>query len=261
MRTSSLKAKWRAGEQTFGAWLAIPDVVVAEAAGQAGFDYVCIDLQHGLADYTACVAMLAAISRGESTPVVRVPWNEPGIIGRVLDAGAMGVVIPMVNNAEEAQRAVAACRYAPEGHRSFGPLRASVYAGRDYYEHANAEVSCIPMVETKEAIDNLDAILDTPGVDAAYIGPADLSVTYGLPPAPDNDGPFPKALEAVVQGCRRRGVTPGIHANASLAPTRAAQGFGMVTASADFGALVAGFARDLKAARTGEPAAGVTSLY
>lgn len=261
MRENALKAKWRAGEATFGAWLAIPDPVVAEAAARAGFDYVCVDLQHGLADFRQCVGMLQAISTTDVTPIVRVPWNEPGIIGRVLDAGAMGVVIPMVNTPDEARAAVAACRYAPDGARSYGPVRAAMYAGADYHQRANREIACIPMIETKEAIEGLDAILDVPGIDAAYIGPADLSITYGLPPGPDNGGPFPAALEAVVRGCRARGIAPGFHANPALAATRAAQGFQMVTASADLGALRATFRSDVERARGGDVVEGTRSLY
>ena len=118
-----LKEKWAAGEPTYGAWLAIPSPLVAEAAALAGFDYVCIDMQHGVADYQVAIAMLAAMRGSDSTPIVRVPWLEPGIIGRVLDAGALGVVIPMVNSRAEAEAAVAACRYAPAGARSFGPIQ------------------------------------------------------------------------------------------------------------------------------------------
>lgn len=257
-----MKAKWRAGEPTLGVWLSIPDSVVAEAAAQAGFDYVCIDLQHGLADYSTAVAMLQAISTTDVTPIVRAPWNEPGIIGRLLDAGAMGVVIPMVNSADEARAAVAACRYAPAGSRSYGPLRASLYGGPDYFQHANAEVACIPMIETRAAIEDLDAILDVEGIDAVYIGPADLSVSYGLAPGIDNpDAAFTDALEAVVSGARKRGIAPGIHCAAGLTPTRVAQGFQMVTATSDFGAAVAGMRRELQQAHGGQPVEGTRSLY
>ncbi|MPY91583.1 MAG: 2,4-dihydroxyhept-2-ene-1,7-dioic acid aldolase [Acidimicrobiia bacterium] len=257
-----MKAKWRAGEPALGIWLSIPDTVVAEAAAQAGYDYVCIDLQHGLADYSRAVAMLQAISTTAATPVVRVPWNEPGIIGRLLDAGAMGVVIPMVNSPEEARAAVAACRYAPQGSRSFGPLRASLYGGPDYFQHANAEVACIPMIETSTAVEQLDAILDVEGIDAVYVGPADLSITYGLAPGIDNpEAAFADAIAAVVSGCRARGIAPGIHCAAGLTPTRVAQGFQMVTASSDFGAAVAGMRKDIQQARGGDPVEGTRSLY
>jgi 4-hydroxy-2-oxoheptanedioate aldolase len=263
MRENRLKATWRAGGAALGVWLSIPDAVVAEGiAGSGAVDYCCVDMQHGLADYSTMVSMLQAISTSDCTPIVRVPWNEPGIIGRVLDAGAMGVVIPMVNSVAEARAAVAACRYHPDGARSYGPVRASLYGGPDYYEHANREVACIPMIETREAISGLDAILDVAGIDAVYVGPADLAITYGLPPGVDNPDPdYQEALAAVVRGCRARGIAPGIHSSGTVAATRVAQGFQMVTASADFGAAVSGVRRDLAQARKAEVPAGTRSLY
>ena len=142
------------------------------------------------------------------TPLVRVPWNEPGIIGKTLDAGARGVIIPMVNSVAEAEQAVRACRYAPAGARSYGPLRANYYAGSDYFEHANDDVLCIVMIETKEAVARVDEILSVPGIDAVYVGPADLSVTLGLPPAPDQVAASlqrrARARRRVVSGARRR---------------------------------------------------------
>jgi 4-hydroxy-2-oxoheptanedioate aldolase len=261
VRENRLKARWRAGEAVVGAWLSIPDAVVAEAVAGSGFDYCCVDMQHGLADYPAMVQMLQAISTTECTPIVRVPWNEPGIIGRVLDAGAMGVVIPMVNSPAEARAAVAACRYHPDGARSFGPLRASLYGGPDYFQHANREVACIPMIETRDAIGCLEQILEVSGIDAVYVGPADLAVTYGLPPGVDNPDPaYQEALAKVVAGCRAQAIAPGIHSSGAVAATRLAQGFQMVTASADFGAVVSGVRRDLGQAR-GAPAEGTRSLY
>ena len=251
MRKNTVMAKWRAGEPALGCWLSIPSSFSAEIMAHQGYDYVCVDMQHGLADYQVAVTMLQAISTTASMPFVRVPWNEPGIIGRMLDAGAMGVVIPMVNSPEEARRAVGACRYAPHGQRSFGPARATYYSGDDYFAHANDEVACIPMIETREVISAIDSILETSGIDAVYIGPADLSITLGLPPGMDNDGEFADALATVLDSCTRHGVVPGIHSNARLAEKRTSAGFKMVTISADAGALVSGAHRDLKTAREG----------
>jgi 4-hydroxy-2-oxoheptanedioate aldolase len=191
-----------------------------------------------------------------------VPWNEPGIIGRMLDAGAMGIVIPMVNSVDEARAVTGACRYHPAGYRSFGPIRATIYSGADYYDAANEEIACIPMIETRRAIDDLDAILDVPGIDAVYVGPADLAITYGVAPGVDNPDPdYQKGLAKVVSSCRARGIVPGIHSNGPLAATRAVQGFQLITASADFGAVTSGMRRDLAQARKGEVAEGVKSLY
>src|SRR5271170_3835436 len=152
----------------------------------SGFDWVCVDMQHGMIDFSQMVPMLQGISSTGTAPLVRVPRNEPGIIGKSLDAGAWGVIVPMVNSRQEAEEAVAACRYAPVGIRSYGPLRANLYAGFEYFSRANDEVLCIVMVETTVAVERVDEIASVPGVDAIYIGPADLSVTLGLPPAPDN---------------------------------------------------------------------------
>jgi len=251
MRENTVMAKWKAGEPTYGAWLAIPSSFAAEVIARQGYDYVCIDMQHGAADYQVALTMLQAISQTDAMPFVRVPWNEPGIIGRMLDAGAMGVVIPMVNSVEEAKQAVGACRYAPEGYRSFGPVRAAYYAGADYFLHANRQVACIPMIETRQAVQRVDDILAVPGIDAVYVGPADLSITLGLPPRMDNDGEFDEALKTVVAACGRHGVAPGIHASAPLAAKRTSGGFRMVTITGDAGAMAAGAAADLRLARGG----------
>ncbi len=249
MRLNSTKAKWRGGEVTYGAWLSIPSSYSAEAVAHQGFDWVCIDMQHGVIDYQVAVTMLQAISTSDATPVVRVPWNETGIIGKMLDAGAMGIIIPMVNSVAEARAAVAACRYFPDGSRSYGPTRAALYAGADYFGHANAEVACIPMIETKQALAAVDDILSVPGIDAAYVGPADMSVTLGLPPRMDNGGAFEEARIAIAQACGRHGVTAGIQANAALAPGHAAAGYRMITVHHDIAAITANAAADLRAAR------------
>lgn len=250
MTAVPLFQRWRDGVTTLGAWMFLREPVLAEAAGDAGYDYVCIDMQHGLASYTDAFAMLQSLGRSTVAPVVRVPWNEPGIIGRVLDAGALGVIIPMVNSAEEAERAVAACRYAPAGTRSFGPLTAIVRHGFQYLETANEQVACIPMIETVEAVDRIDEILAVPGIDAVYVGPSDLSLTMGLPPFADHDDArFQEALDSVVDACNRRGVVPGVHASPSLAATRAQQGFRMITVGFDQMPAMAALVADLATSR------------
>lgn len=245
MRMNAVKAKWRAGEVTYGAWLGIASSYSAEVMAHQGYDWICIDMQHGMIDFPAAVTMLQAISTTETTPFVRVPWNDFSIINRVLDAGAMGVIIPMVNSTEEARAAVSACRYYPEGARSYGPTRVTQYAGADYYQHANAEVACIPMIETKQAVEQLDAILDVPGIDAVYVGPADLSVTLGLPPGPDNGGAFEEARLRIAKTANARGVVAGMHANASLAAKHREAGYRMITITHDVLALGARAREDL----------------
>lgn len=249
MRTNTVKEKWARGEVTYGGWLSVPSSFSAEVMAHQGFDWVCIDMQHGVVDYQAAVTMLQAIGSTETIPIVRVPWNEPGIIGKVLDAGAMGVIIPMVNSVDEAKAAVAACRYYPDGARSYGPTRAAYYAGADYFANANREIACIPMIETKQAVERLDDILAVPGIDAVYVGPADLSITLGLPPGMNNGGAFEEARVLIAKKCAAHGVTPGIHANAGLAAKHAEAGYRMITISGDAVALAAGAAADLRAVR------------
>jgi 4-hydroxy-2-oxoheptanedioate aldolase len=250
MRPGSLKDRVQDGATALGAWISLREPLLAEAAGLAGYDYVVIDMQHGLSDYGEVVPMLQAICRTSTVPLVRVPWNEAGVIGRVLDAGALGVIIPMINSVDDARRAVEACRYAPDGARSIGPMLTRVRYGTDFPAMANEVVACIPMIETRQAVDDVDAILAVPGVDAAYIGPADLSLSLGLAPAVDNPGePFDGALSHVVDACRRHGVIPGIHANASLAGKRHASGFRMITVGFDAAPALAALNADVATAR------------
>jgi 4-hydroxy-2-oxoheptanedioate aldolase len=251
MRENQLKHLWQERKAALGGWLTLPSSFSAEIFAHAGFDWLTIDMQHGLIDYQVAVTMLQAISTTDTVPLVRVPWNEPGIIMKALDAGAYGVIVPMVNSRAEADAAVAACRYAPRGIRSYGPIRATYYAGRDYFAHADESVLCIVMIETKEAVEKLDDILSVPGVDAAYIGPADLSVSLGLPPASDHDEPvFADAIERILDACRRHNVVPGAHAgNVATARKRVEQGFLMIEMCDDAGALARTAAADLKAGR------------
>jgi 4-hydroxy-2-oxoheptanedioate aldolase len=250
VRENTVKRAWREGKVTYGAWLSIPSAFSAEVMAHQGFDWVCIDMQHGVIDYQTAVTMLQAISTTQTVPFVRVPWNEPGIIGKALDAGAYGVIIPLVNSREEAEAAVGACRYAPDGYRSYGPTRAAYYAGADYSNHANEEIACMPMIETTTALAHLDEILAVPGIDAVYVGPADLSVTLGLPPRMDHDDrSFQEARLTVAQACRRHGITPGIHASAALAPKHVEAGYQMITISSDIGSIAGGAAQDLRSVR------------
>ncbi len=239
---NGLKQIWQDGGTAHGGWLSLTDDFAASVMGDVGFDYLVIDMQHGLADYTQVVRLLQAVAASASVPLVRVPGNDPAVIGRVLDAGALGIIVPMVNSAEEAAAAVAACRYSPAGARSWGPTRAARIHG-DYQTHtANDTVLCIPMIETAQAVTAIDEILAVPGIDAVYVGPADLSLTYGLPPAGDNAGTFGEAIEAILSACERHDIVPGIHANPELAQKRRDQGFRMVTVCSDDQALARGAA-------------------
>src|SRR3990172_7455434 len=189
MRPNTVKQLWREGKVAVGGWLGIPSSYSAEMMAHQGFDWLCIDTQHGAIDFSAALPMLQAISTTPTIPFVRVPWNDPSVIMKYLDAGAYGVIVPMIQTRADAEAAVAACRYPPEGMRSAGPFRASLYAGPDYLAEANREVACVVMIETPQALDNLDAIASVPGVDALYIGPSDLSQALGLGARYDANNP------------------------------------------------------------------------
>ena len=208
---TSLKA-WKEDKQTVGCWLSMANAYSAEALASAGFDWVCVDMQHGIIDYTDLAYMLPAISTSAATPLVRVPWNEPYEIMKVLDAGAYGVIVPMINNREEAEQAVMACRYPPDGFRSFGPIRAALYGGKGYSVEANDQIACIAMIETAEGREKAEEIITTPGLDAVYIGPADLALSMGIPAM--GDQPQEEHLEEVkrlLALCKKHKVAAGIH--------------------------------------------------
>jgi len=248
MRDNPLRSKFEAYEPAIGAWLSAPCSLTAEVVGRIGFDYVCIDMQHGLMGYTDALTMLQGINLSRSTATVRVPWNEPGIIGRMLDAGAMAIIVPMVNTAAEAAQAMASGHYAPEGSRSSGPTRVMPLEGADYVDRANEQVSIIPMIETVEAVDNIDEILQTPGVEAIYVGPNDLAVSMGLG-RDSADRAFLDVLDHIAAKCEEHGIVPGIHTSPSTVQDRIDRGYRMVTVNSDLTAMRVSLVEDLSLAR------------
>lgn len=260
---NTMMETWANGGETLGTWLSMPTTHAAEITSRVGFDYVCVDMQHGVADYQIAMAMLQAIELGgKGTPICRVPWNEPGIIGRMLDAGARGVIVPMCNSVEEAQAAVNAVKYPPIGARSYGPIMIGAREGAGYFDRANDITACIPMIETRAAVEALDDILSVDGVDAIYVGPADLSISYGYGPGyTDDNAEYKAVLEHIVARCDAHGVVAGIHSTSSLAGDRRAKGFRMQTISGDAMAVGAGSNRDLKTAREGGPGDGSSRIY
>ena len=253
MRANEIRKKWSKGETVVNGWLAIPSSFSAETMAHQGWDSITIDMQHGMVDYQSAVAMLQAISTTGTMPLCRVPWLDPGIIMKMLDAGSYGIVCPMVNTADDAQRFVTACRYPPRGQRSFGPIRASLYGGGDYAQCANDEIIPFAMIETAEALDNLDDILSVEGVDAIYIGPADLSNALGCTPRLDQDEkPVVEAIDYIVRKALEKGVTPGIH---NLTPEYALKmidkGFRFVTISSDARLMAAAAAAAVGKMRAG----------
>ncbi|MQC17057.1 MAG: 2,4-dihydroxyhept-2-ene-1,7-dioic acid aldolase [Chloroflexi bacterium] len=251
MRPNTALRAWREGKQTIGAWLSVPSGHSTEVMAHSGFDWLCVDMQHGLISEQDCFEMLRAISTTSTIPFVRVPWNEPWIIMKALDAGAYGVVVPLVNNAEEAERAVCAASYPPRGGRSSGPARATLYAGSDYQAGANDEIAVIVMIETPDGIENIDEILSVPGVDAAYVGPSDLAYALGMQPTGDNrDERHQQVCLEILGACQRHGVASGMHTG-SLEFTKMwlEAGFQMVTLGSDAGFMRAKAVADLAAAR------------
>jgi len=251
MRENRLRKIWSAGQAAVNGWLAIGNSFSAEVMAHQGWDTLTIDMQHGVIDYAAMVTMLQAISSTETMPIVRVPWLEPGIIMKSLDAGAYGVICPMVNTREDAQRLVAYTHYAPRGTRSFGPVRATLYGGADYATAANDTIVAFAMIETAQALDNLDAILSVEGLDAIYIGPSDLSLALGCKPVFDDvDPPVAQAIAHIVERAKAHGVRAGVHNGApEVARARIALGFDFVTLGSDARLLAAGSQTLLSAMR------------
>jgi 4-hydroxy-2-oxoheptanedioate aldolase len=251
MRENRLRTLWQNGQAAVNGWLAIPDGFSAEVMAHQGWDTLTVDLQHGVVDYPAMVRMLQAISTTPTVPVVRVPWLEPGILMKTLDAGAYAVICPMVNTREDAQKLVAWTHYAPRGTRSFGPVRALLYGGADYPAHADDTVVVFAMIETAQALDNLDAILSVEGLDAVYIGPSDLSLALGCKPSFDEVDPkVAQAIEHILARARHHGLRAGIHnGRPDVARARIGMGFDFVTVSSDARLLAAGSQDILRAMR------------
>ncbi|MFN3704552.1 MAG: HpcH/HpaI aldolase family protein [Thermoflexales bacterium] len=233
-------------EPIYNGWCTIPSSWSAEVMARAGWHSVTLDLQHGLIDYSHVVPMFQAIQLTGTAPLARAPWNEPGIVMKLLDAGALGVICPMVNTAEECARFVGACRYPPIGYRSYGPLRARAAFGTDYEHSAQLSTLAFAMIETAEALRHLDAILDVPGLSGVYVGPADLSLSLGSAERSDPTNPHVlDAIARVAMACRARGLIAGIHCGSSaFAHQMIALGYRFITVSTD-SALLSQAARDV----------------
>ena len=249
MRKNKLKELFKAGKPIINSWLAIPSSFSAEVMANQGWDSLTIDMQHGLIDYPNAVSMLQAISTTETTPMARVNWNEPGQIMKILDAGCYGIICPMVSNRKEAEKFIQACQYPPKGYRSFGPIRASIYGGSDYAKHADEEILKLAMIETKEALENLDEILDTPNLDGIYVGPADLSLAINEEPGfdrPENTKAYKEILR-ILEAAKKRNLFAGLHnGTAEYAQKMLDKGFNLVTVGSDSRYIAAGAKSDLE---------------
>lgn len=261
MRENRIRSIWKAGGAVVNGWLAIPAGFSAETMAHQGWDSLTIDMQHGLIGYQAAVDMLTAISTTQVVPVVRIPWLDPGIAMKMLDAGAYALICPMVNTAEDARRLVAATHYPPRGHRSMGPIRATLYGGPDYQKAADDTIVVFAMIETREALANLDAILSVPGLDAVYIGPADLSLALGCNPTFDDvDPPVAEAIDRILAKAKEHGVVAGIHnGTAEGALKRIAKGFQFVTIASDARLMAAGAQQVVAKMKQGLAPAGAKS--
>jgi 4-hydroxy-2-oxoheptanedioate aldolase len=232
-----------------GAWCVMPGSFSAEVMARAGFDWICIDLQHGLIGYQEMVAMLQGVGVTGVPALVRVPWNDPSWIMKALDAGAAGVIVPLVNSPTDAGAAAGACRYPPDGYRSWGPVRASLGIKDFTPELANGSVVCAVMVETVPALDQLEAIVSVPGVDAVFIGPSDFALSMGFAPRSD-EHEHRRRLETVPAVCQAHGVVAGIACGSIdlMARWRKA-GYTMLAAPSDMVMLRRGADEFLKEAR------------
>jgi 4-hydroxy-2-oxoheptanedioate aldolase len=235
VRENRLRTIWSEGGTVVNGWLHVPSSFSAEVMAHAGWDSLTIDMQHGPVDYESLVPMLQAISTTDTVPAVRVLWNDPGLIMRVLDAGSYAVICPLINTREDAEAFVGACRYPPEGYRSFGPYRATIYGGQDYAKHANETVVSMAMIETRQALDNLEDILGVEGLDAIFVGPSDLGQSLGHGPGMDRDEPaVVAAFDRVLAAAREHGLPVGIFTGSPEYASRMVEkGFRFVTISSD----------------------------
>ena len=248
MRANKLKKLFQEKKPIINSWLSIPSSFSAEVMANQGWDSLTIDMQHGVIDYPNALSMLQAISTTNTVPLARVNWNEPGQIMKILDAGCYGIICPMVSNRLEAENFVNACLYPPKGYRSFGPIRANLYGGSDYAKYANNEILKLAMIETKEALDKLDEILDTPNLDGIYIGPADLSLALGEEPGfdrPENTKAY-KEIIRILESAKKRNLFTGIHnGTAEYAKKMISAGFNLVTIGSDSRYITSGAKLDL----------------
>lgn len=227
MPLCTLKTLLKSGKPVLSGWSAVGNAYSAEIMSHAGFDTVVVDTQHALVGDETLIQCLMAVSAGDAIPMVRCRWNEPASIMRVLDFGALGIICPMINTAEDAESFVRACRYSPRGSRSFGPIRAGVTHGADYFTSANDAIVTMAMIETRQALDNIDAILAVNELDGIFVGPNDLGVELGEGPVMDTpNAVLDHALDRIVASANKAGKFAGIFAGSAMGvERRVAQGF------------------------------------
>lgn len=260
--TMTLRELFDEGGVTIGGWCAIPSAFSAELMGRFGFDWVCVDMQHGLIGYEQAAAMLQALSITDTPAWVRVPWNQPDYIMKALDAGAQGIIVPMVETAAQARSAVESVKYPPAGVRSWGPIRASLGVEGYSPEVANKRTVVAAMIETVDGMKNMDEIMSVSGLDAIYVGPSDLGLTHGMVPtlSPEPGSAHEGLILEVLAGCQRNGVIPGVHTDSvETALRRRDAGFKMITVMSDALLLRAAASSALAAVRGKTPAPVATT--
>ncbi|MDX6631472.1 MAG: 4-hydroxy-2-oxoheptanedioate aldolase [Gaiellales bacterium] len=237
----------------YGGWCMVPSAFATEVVSASGCDWLCIDLQHGLIGDDAMRTMVQAAAIRATPVAVRVPWNEPASIMRALDAGADGVIVPMVNTAAEAAQAVAATRYPPLGYRSWGPVRSIMAEPAFDPARGNERSVCIVMVETVEAFGNLEAILEVPGVDSVLVGPSDLAISHSGDTSGAGSSERDVAMiREIAAACARRGLAAAISCGSGEEVRRwQAAGYTLLALPSDAALLGAGMASVLAAVREG----------
>lgn len=235
MRANKIKTIWNSGGVALNAWSSIPAAYAAEVLGHQGVDSVTVDLQHGMVGFDTAVALFQAISSSPAVPFARASSNNLPEINKLLDAGAYGIICPMISTPDEARHFARACRYPPLGNRSFGPARGALYGGPDYFHHANHEIATLAMIETVEGLDNLEAILAVEELDGIYVGPNDLCLALGVEPNSESqEAVVQDAIARIVDACRSAGKAAGIFCSSGQAAAmRARQGFNFVTPGND----------------------------
>jgi 4-hydroxy-2-oxoheptanedioate aldolase len=252
MRKNKIKSLLAEGKVVTSGWLHIPSFWSAEVMAHAGWDCIAVDMQHGLMGIETAIQMMQAISTSDAVPLARATSNDPGGIMRLLDGGAYGIICPMVNTADDCRKFISACRYPPMGIRSFGPTRAKLYGGADYAEFANEEILTFAMIETGEAVDNIDDILSVEGLDAVFIGSGDLKLSLtGKAGHDTHPSQFNEAIAKILNRCRQHNVIPGIWcATVADAQKMAAEGFGFIAVKSDNMLLAEAAAQTVKQLKT-----------
>jgi len=234
-------ALWNEEGGALGVWCNLPDIHVAETVARSGAQWLCFDLQHGLMDFSDLLTLLPAVTGTGITVLVRVASNTPDQIGRALDFGAHGVIVPMVNSVEEAKAAAEACRYPPQGVRSCGPMRPAMLEGLPYLASANERVMCFPMIETEQGLAAVNEIAGVSGVDGLFVGPMDLCFGLGIAPGDFGNPAFSAAINSILSACQNAGIAPGMFGyDAALARLALDQGFKFASVGSDISFFRAG---------------------